>query len=88
MQNISLGDRVKDNVTSFSGIVVAQSDYLNGCTRFCVQSEKLKDGLPTDGQWFDGPQLRLVKAGVVPLGGRNTGGPLPFTPKRTADPRR
>lgn len=84
----TLGDKVKDSVTGFSGIVVAKSDFLNGCTRYGVQSEQLKDGIPTEAQWFDEPQLKVVKSCVVSTGPRDTGGPLPFTPKRTSDPRR
>lgn len=85
---VSLGDKVKDSVTGFEGIVVAETLFLNGCTRIGVQSDKLKDGLPTDAQWFDAPQLTLVTAKVTPTGNRNTGGPMTFTPKRSADTKR
>jgi hypothetical protein len=85
---IALGDKVKDRVTGFVGIVVAQTKYLNGCVRCGVQSDKLKDGLPTDSQWFDAPQLTLVKKNVVQTGPDDTGRPMPFKPKRAPDAQR
>ncbi len=82
---INLGDKAKDIVTGFEGICVARTEWLNGCTRIGLQSDKLKDGVPTDIQNFDEPQLILVKANKVRPGPRNTGGPIP-APKRNPDP--
>jgi len=62
---IELGDRAKDAITGFEGIVVARAEWLNGCDRFIIQPEQLKDGKLIDSLWFDGPQLRLVKKGVI-----------------------
>ena len=81
---INLGDKAKDKVTGFEGIAVARTEWLNGCTRIGLQSDKLKDGLPTDIHTFDEPQLILLKTRVVPIGSRDTGGPIP-TPKRNPD---
>lgn len=47
MKMIILGDRVKDEITGLSGIVIAVTQWLNGCVRMQVQPEKLKDGIPT-----------------------------------------
>jgi len=62
---VKRGDKVKDSVTGFTGIVIASTEYLNGCTRCQVQSDVLKDGLPTRAQAFDAPQLECVEAGGV-----------------------
>lgn len=92
---IQLGDRVKDRVTGFTGIVVARSEYLHGCRRVGVQPEKLeKDGKPPEAAWFDEPQVDLVKAGVhqsfeakaaaaaTPArAARAPGGPQPIPPR-------
>ena len=43
-EDIHLGDRVKDKLTGFSGVVVAITEWLNGCTRMAVQPEKLVEG--------------------------------------------
>jgi hypothetical protein len=85
MATLDLGDRAKDIVTQFTGIVTARSVFLNGCARVALQSEILKDGIPTEAQWFDEVQLELVEAGVVKAGPRNTGGPMPCKVKRAAD---
>lgn len=61
---IGLGDRVKDPITGFSGIVIAVTSWLHGCVRICVQPEKLHDGKPIDERSFDQPQLVLVKSRV------------------------
>jgi len=84
---VELGDKVKDTVTGFEGIVVAETKWLNGCVRFGVQSDKLKDGLPTEPQWVDEHQLKVLSKGKAKQGPRDPGGPIP-TPKRSANPAR
>jgi hypothetical protein len=83
-----LGDRVKDRVTGFTGIVIARSEYLHGCRRVGVQSEKLEDGKPKDPQWFDEPQVEVIKPAVhepfvatAPPAARRPGGPQPIPPR-------
>ncbi len=56
---IKLGDKAKDALTGFTGIVTARCDYLTGCVQFKVTPKSLsKDGKPDDGEWFD--ESRLV----------------------------
>jgi hypothetical protein len=67
---MKLGSRAKDRITGFSGIVVARTDWLYGCTRYAVQSEELdKDGAPVEAQWFD--EQSLCRQSTRP------GGPCP-----------
>ncbi len=40
-----LGDRVKDKVTKFTGIIVGRGDHISGCDTYGVQTETLKDGM-------------------------------------------
>ena len=62
---IGLGDRVKDPVSGFQGIVTCVSSYLNGCIRVGVAPEKLKDdGQTQDDHYFDVAQMKLLKAAV------------------------
>lgn len=88
--SIQLGDKAKDLVTGFTGICIARTQWLNGCTRIVLQSEKLdKEGKPNDGQTFDEPQLALVKSAVVPAPATNsparrTGGPIPAPQRHPA----
>jgi hypothetical protein len=77
MAKIKLGDRVKDNITGFQGIVTAKTDWKNGCTRFGIQSEKLHDGKPIEVEWFDEDQCSIVLEDAAPNGKREErrGGP-------------
>lgn len=83
----SLGDKVRDRVTSYDGIVTARTEYLNGCIRYGVQRDKLtKDGKPQESEWFDENQLVTVRAKAVKVKIKRTGGPaakprLPANPK-------
>jgi hypothetical protein len=85
---MNLGDKVKDKVTGFTGIVAGRTTFLHGCVRCGVQCDELKDGKPLDVIWFDEPQLKLVKADAVCEGDHDTGGPCPSTPQRRPDAQR
>lgn len=61
---IGLGDRVKDPITSYQGIVVCVTTWLHGCIRLGVQAEKLHDGKPVEDRYFDQSQIVLVKSAV------------------------
>ena len=86
---MNLGDKVKDRVTGFTGIVTGRTTFLHGCVRICITSDKLpKDGKPLDPIWIDEPQAVLVKAGVLAEGDHTNGGPMPAIPQRHPDARR
>jgi hypothetical protein len=57
MSTIKLGDRVKDSITGFKGIVTGRFEYLNGCVRLAVTPEELKDGKPVEDMVFDEGRL-------------------------------
>jgi hypothetical protein len=62
---ISLGDRVKDPITGYTGIVTCITTWLHGCIRIGVLPEKLtNEGKLGDELYFDQSRLELVKAGV------------------------
>lgn len=65
MKQVKLGDKVKDKVTGFKGIVVSISKHLYGCDRVGVQPEIGKDGKVPDAGWFDIDSIELVKSAVV-----------------------
>lgn len=98
--SIELGDKVKDMVTGFGGVVVCRCVWLNGCVRFGVQPDKIgKDGKLPDYTWIDEPQLSIVQKAKVKVSNiikesaavtqpmRATGGPTP-APTRQKDPTR
>ena len=63
---VRLGDRVKDRITGFSGIVVARTEWLFGCVRLSIQPEKLtKDGKSQDSMCVDEPQCKILKRAAV-----------------------
>lgn len=70
---IQVGDLVRDTITKFDGVVVAITEWLNGCVRVTVQPKQLKDGKPIDTFVFDVEQLQVLKrakpAAKVPTGG-------------------
>ena len=72
---IKLGDRVREDISGYEGVVVARSEYLWGCVTYWVKAEGLdKDGKPHEGEWFDAERLTPVRAPSKPLGSV-TGGP-------------
>jgi hypothetical protein len=63
---VNLGDRAKDVITGFVGIVTGETKWLYGCKRLGLQAEKPgKDGKLQETQWFDEGQVRVVKANVI-----------------------
>lgn len=62
MDDIRLGDLVQDKITSFKGIVIAKTEWLNQCTRVFVQPQELtKDGEPVKAREFDITDLTLLE---------------------------
>lgn len=61
----SNGDKVQDLVTGLKGIITATTIWLNGCIRYLVQPQELKDGKPVDASTFDENELKLIRSDVV-----------------------
>jgi hypothetical protein len=77
---INLGDKVRDVVTGFTGIVTSRTAHINGCIQYGVKSNKLQNGKPVDAEWVDEKQLVVVKAGVIKVEASLTGGPQETPP--------
>lgn len=58
-----LGALVKDTVSGFKGIASARHEYLNGCIRYSVTAQELKEGKVIE-ENFDTEQLVRVGPGV------------------------
>ena len=69
-----LGSRAKDKITGLQGILVARNQHLHNCNTYGIKPEKLHDGKPMDCQWFDEPQIEIIKEGIFQLK-QETGGP-------------
>jgi hypothetical protein len=73
--NITLGDKVKDTATGFTGIAVARVTWLHGCDRIIIQPIGVdKDGKPFENQHFDEPQVEVIGKKKVKQGDHDTGG--------------
>ncbi len=84
MSKVKLGDRVKDNISEFEGIVVGITTWLNGCARIGIQGkERTKDNLPTEAYWVDEVQREILKKDAFEKGSQDTGGPRPVSMRRS-----
>ena len=57
---IELGDEVIDKITGFKGIVVAKTEYINGCIQYEVQPKIDKDGKIPESNNIDKETIELV----------------------------
>lgn len=86
----SNGDKVKDIVTTYDGVITGRADYLNSCNRYGVESCKLKDNKTIE-LWFDEDRLALVEADFVNIrkDGKEPegkpGGPVTSSPAVTSN---
>ena len=78
----TLGDKVKDDITGFEGIVTRRTQWLNNCNTYGVQPTQLKDGTPQSPESFDEPQLKIVEE-KVHKPSQKTGGPSRHVEKIT-----
>jgi hypothetical protein len=74
-----LGQVMRDKITGFTGVCLGITQYLTGCTHCGLQSKELKDGAPTDWQWFDTTRLDIVEDKLIENG--KCGGPQPNAPQ-------
>jgi hypothetical protein len=62
---IKLGQKVKDVVTGFEGIITGRAQYIYGCDQYCVVP-KARDGKTAEGQWFDEGRIKIIGRGIFP----------------------
>jgi hypothetical protein len=76
---IDLGTNVRDKITGFEGVVMARTQYINGCDRYAVQAQELHEGKPVDWVHFDENQLEVIPKPSAPVKLDKTapGGPRP-----------
>jgi hypothetical protein len=84
VEDLGLGDKAKDRISGFEGVVVAVTEWLNGCRRITIQPEALHEGKPIESSTFDAEQVARVEAGPV-LTASDNGGPS-IAPTRSKDP--
>ncbi len=82
---LKLGDKAKDQISGFTGTIVAVTEWLNGCRRITIQPSALHEGKPVENSTFDAEQVAKVEEGPE-LSPTRTGGPS-ISPQRPRDPR-
>lgn len=66
-EQIELGDKVKDRITGFCGVVTGRTTYISGCDQILVSPPVKDDGSYVDGHWIDYDRLQVVNVGHVPV---------------------
>lgn len=73
------GDKVRDQLSGFEGVISGRADYITGCNQYLVSQPVDKDGKHREGRWFDEQRLELVQRSHTTIA------PL-VAPARTPDP--
>jgi hypothetical protein len=71
----TLGQKAKDKITGFEGILVARVSYLYGCDQYGI-TPPATDGKCGDSQYFDEGRIEITGRGVLPeevMGDKNGG---------------
>ena len=83
--NIKLGDRARDTISGFEGVVICIANWRNGCQRVSIRPEACHEGKPIEMETFDAEDLVLVSDEAVSRPSL-VGGPS-IAPTRNPDPR-
>jgi len=78
---IELGDEVIDKITGFKGIVVAKTEYINGCIQYEVQPKIDKDGKIPESTNIDKETIELVVPKKKIIQRSKFGGPMRSPPR-------
>jgi hypothetical protein len=62
---ITLGQKAKDKITGFEGIIIAHVQYLYGCDQYGI-TPPAKDGKVYDTQYFDEGRIEITGNGILP----------------------
>jgi len=64
---VNLGDKVKDRINGFQGIVTGRAEYLYGCVQVVISPDRLgKDGDYLEGKWVDEDRVEVVNPYAAP----------------------
>lgn len=74
---ITLGSKVKDKITGFTGIAISHVKYLTGCDHIGVVPPVDKDGKCQQAEYFDINRLEVMEASIqlTPAKDKKVGGP-------------
>ena len=84
-RGFSLGDKVTDPITGFTGVIVGITQWMQGCAVASVQPPMGADGKVPESHGFDVTRIVMAeKAAATIEPQRVTGGPQPTPPKQHA----
>jgi len=56
---IKLGQKAKDKITGFNGIITGRAQYMYGC-EYCLKPQVSKENKMPEGQWFDEGRIKIT----------------------------
>ena len=62
---IELGQKAKDKITGFEGIITARVTYLYGCDQYGI-APAVRDGKIGDTSYFDEGRIEIIGRGILP----------------------
>jgi hypothetical protein len=77
-EGIGLGDRAKDTITGFEGIVMARLENLTGCNQVFIQPTTVSKDEIKAGVWVDIERVESVAKDAVSIKSRPTGSDIPL----------
>ncbi|WP_172332544.1 hypothetical protein [Mangrovicoccus sp. HB161399] len=74
---VAMGDKVKDTLTGFTGVVIAHAEHMTGCNQLYVLPQSEKENEIKDGHWFDIERIEKIGDRAVVVEARLTGADVP-----------
>ena len=59
------GDKVRERVTGFTGIITGAVSYITGCNQHLVTAKAKDENSEAKAQWYDDGRLELVEANSI-----------------------
>ena len=74
MVEIKLGDKVRCKITGFTGIVIARTEFINGCIQFNVLPKGEKNNKMPEDMQIDQQSLEVIPKKKIKIERERTGG--------------
>ena len=58
----SNGDKVKEKVTGFQGVITGTCFYITGCNQYLIIPKSKNVNTKSEGSWYDEGRLELMQA--------------------------